>query len=171
MPRAYVAGPMRGKPKLNFPAFDKAASLGRSLGWQIISPADLDREHDIHEDAADVIDPEGVRVIVDRDVTALLSLRAESGDAIALLHGWEKSTGARAELAMAQWLGLRVVDARSFTDLNAKLLGYVETPLPAFCGMGGAESGCGSGGCGISQFDAEDAVKAIATRIANEKEI
>jgi hypothetical protein len=42
--RVYIAGPMRGIPEFNFPAFD-AAARGRAMGLEIISPAELDRAH------------------------------------------------------------------------------------------------------------------------------
>lgn len=165
MPRVYIAGPMRGYHLLNFPAFDRAASLGRSLGWEVISPADLDRQNGINEWSDDVRDPHGTRVIVRRDLEALLALRAEEGDAIAMLHDWPKSSGARAELAVAQWLKLAILDARSFTPLNAKLMGYVETQLPSFCGIGGCEVGS------HGTVTEEGALIRIATDIANRKEV
>ena len=33
-------------------------------------------------------------------------LRAERGDAIVTLEGWQRSVGARAEVAVAEWVGL-----------------------------------------------------------------
>lgn len=111
--RVYIAGPMRGYPKFNFPAFDAARDLALNMGYDPISPADLDRENGIHEDT--VIPPEQeaerTREFVRRDIDALLSLRAENGDAIALLPGWARSTGALAEFWVARWLGLKVLDA------------------------------------------------------------
>jgi hypothetical protein len=115
-PRVYIAGPMRGLPLFNFPAFDKARDLGQSEGFVPISPADMDRASGFQEDklaTADVSGPEMARVFAGRDTAALLGLRAEEGDAIALLPGWEKSTGAVAEFFLARWLGLRILDART----------------------------------------------------------
>ena len=40
----YIAGPMRGYAEFNFPAFDEARNRGILLGFQIVSPADMDRE-------------------------------------------------------------------------------------------------------------------------------
>jgi len=120
--RVYIAGPMRGYEKFNFPAFDAARDLALSLGWEPISPADLDRDSGFHEDAApmEALGPEITRQFVDRDTTALLSLRSEHGDAIALLPGWEKSTGAVAEFFVARWLGLRVLNAQTFEPFGSK---------------------------------------------------
>lgn len=56
------------------------------------------------------------RRYAERDTQAILSLRGEDGDAIALLPGWTNSTGAAAELALARWVKLRVLDARDFGD-------------------------------------------------------
>ena len=41
--RLYIAGPMRGIPQYNFPVFDAARDKAIALGWDAVSPADLDR--------------------------------------------------------------------------------------------------------------------------------
>ena len=112
----YISGPMRGIPKFNFPAFDEAASRGRKLGHTVISPADLDREIGHHEDDLldDVNVPAKMRLFAKRDCEALIGLRAEHGDGIALLPGYERSTGAMTELYLARWLDLRVVSAETW---------------------------------------------------------
>lgn len=112
-PRCYIAGPMRGYPKFNFPAFDDARDLAISKGWDPISPADIDREEGIDENTeqGSTDGPASSRVFAERDCKAIISLRAEGGDALALLPGWTKSTGARAEFFLACWVGLKIVDA------------------------------------------------------------
>jgi len=45
-----------------------------------------------------------------RDFFALYILNPDS-DAIAVLPGWESSVGALGEVALARWLGLRILDA------------------------------------------------------------
>lgn len=115
-PTFYVAGPMRGIDNFNFPAFDAARDLGNRLGFSIISPADMDRKSDVHEDTN--IAEIDVRTFVERDVNALLSLIPERRDGIALLPGWEGSTGALAELFIARWLGLRIVSAITFEEFT-----------------------------------------------------
>jgi hypothetical protein len=46
-PRIYLAGPMSGCVLLNFPAFDEARDWLNGIGWNAISPADLDRNRGI----------------------------------------------------------------------------------------------------------------------------
>lgn len=117
----YLSGPMRGYDHLNFPAFDRAAEQGRALGFRVISPADEDRKLGL--DASNWSNtPDQIRESVDRDTKALLSLRSEKGDGIALLPGWEKSTGAVAEFILARWLGLCVVDARTWRPFTEDAL-------------------------------------------------
>jgi hypothetical protein len=118
----YIAGPMRGIPYYNFPAFDAAKDRLVALGWTVISPADLDREHNFDSSSlAPDSDwnaiPENfdLSACIRRDVEAVLQC-----DALVFIPGdWGKSTGCRAELAVARWAlkpvyeltadGLRVV--------------------------------------------------------------
>ena len=112
MPRCYVAGPMRGYPGYNFPAFDAAEARVRELGFHPVSPAAMDRLYEGWGAAP----PEDLEVATEdakrfmrRDLAVLFELDAGAGDAIYLLNGWEKSKGARAELALAEFLGLCVI--------------------------------------------------------------
>jgi hypothetical protein len=100
----YVAGPMRGYEHFNFPAFDVARDELVLDGWNAISPADIDRASD------SVVQP--TPVYFHRDVLSLYYIAKETvGGAIAMLPGWERSTGATAEFFAARWLGLKVLDA------------------------------------------------------------
>lgn len=106
MTAVYLAGPMTGIPEFNFPAFDAAKEALTAAGFDVISPADLDRENlgfdptgmTGHEDMS------GNRHAYARqDMEALLKV-----EQVALLDGWQRSTGARNEVRMAHWLGLKV---------------------------------------------------------------
>lgn len=97
----YIAGPMKGLPLFNFPAFDAAETSLRVQGWDVINPAELDREVGfdpaIGSTEADVT-PTFLEGAMRRDVEAIMR-----ADAIAMLPGWEKSTGAKAEMHLALW--------------------------------------------------------------------
>lgn len=112
MKTVYIAGPMRGYPAYNFPAFDVAAERFRTAGWNVLSPAEMDRAigFDEHRDGLESFDLHGA---IRRDLDAILSLTPPD-DAIAMLPGWEKSTGATTERAVAMWCGLTVLDATTF---------------------------------------------------------
>lgn len=106
---AYLAGPMRGYPEYNFEAFHRAAEKYRGLGYEIHSPA----EHDL----ACGFNPTGLTGNEDLDDLGFdlteaimwdLEKVAES-DAIILLPGWLKSSGAQLELHLAQFLGKEVI--------------------------------------------------------------
>ena len=100
MKRIYIAGPMRGIPLFNFPAFDAAAASLRSMGWEPVNPADLDRQHGFNP-ATDSVTPEFLLEAMRRDLDAITRV-----DAVALLPGWENSRGALAEIAVARWRGI-----------------------------------------------------------------
>lgn len=110
--RTYLAGPMRRIRWFNFPAFDAAAADLRSHGIIVVSPAEIDRAQGFDPTALpDDWDwsklPDGfdLKATAKRDIEALASC-----DAIHLLPGWESSVGARAERAVAEWIGLGVFE-------------------------------------------------------------
>lgn len=110
--KIYVAGPMRGIKYFNFPSFDMAKRKLTIEGWEVVSPADLDRE--VGFDVKSLPEDYDWRDLgsigfdlskaVDRDVDAIKKCQA-----IYMLDGWENSKGATAEKALAEWLGLEVL--------------------------------------------------------------
>ncbi len=113
----YIAGPMRGLPEYNYPAFMDAATRLRQLGWMVFNPAEMDIESDHEDYTARTIEEQQLhdsaavaRRFAERDVHVLIrTLRAENRDAIIMLPGWRGSTGAIAELGVAQWVKLEVL--------------------------------------------------------------
>lgn len=105
--RVYLAGPMTWLPWFNFHTFDSARDWLALMGFEVVSPADLDRgvgiDPTLSEDPWAVLEGFDLREAARRDLEALMGC---SG--IVLLPGWWNSKGATAELATALWLGLRV---------------------------------------------------------------
>ena len=118
MTSVYIAGPMRGIPDFNFPAFDAAATRLRDLGYDVCNPADRDRQqHGVEVNASPTGDLEDIkhtgfslREALGYDVAWI----AKHADAVAVLPGWEKSQGARAEVALAWALSLLVAPVDAF---------------------------------------------------------
>lgn len=109
--RVYIAGPMRGILRWNFPAFDAARDYLKDKGYNVVSPADLDRQaHGKDVEYQTDLPPGFVREALARDFAALATC-----DAIYMLNGWENSAGARAELAFAQAIGMRVMGDEPWT--------------------------------------------------------
>ena len=103
--RVYIAGPMRGYPKFNHPAFDKAEEVLKSMGYTPVNPARLDRDSDLNYEDHDDIPNSVLREIIQRDIGALLGC-----DAVALPPGCVESAGANLQIAAAAYVGMRVVD-------------------------------------------------------------
>lgn len=99
--RIYIAGPMRELPEHNFPAFNRAASRFRAGGWLVENPVEIGEEV-LGNGNPDIPGGEYLRADVRRICDC---------SAIALLPGWERSTGARAEIALAISIGLDFYDA------------------------------------------------------------
>lgn len=117
----YLAGKMRGVPDYNRPAFKQAAEALTEAGWTVISPADMDDEAgDIPEGLQEneIVDAQQVRRIVRRDLDAILTLRAEQGDALIVLPGWMTSVGAMAEVMVAKWLHLPIFQISSIKPIR-----------------------------------------------------
>jgi hypothetical protein len=95
--KAYISGPMTGRPELNFPAFHAAAAALRAQGFDVVNPAELNT------------DPKaGWHACMRQDIKALCDCNL-----LVLLPGWEDSKGAHIELNLAHRLGLVV---RTLTD-------------------------------------------------------
>ena len=91
--RIYIAGPMTGLPELNFPAFNAEAKRLRSLGFDVVNPAEVNPDHSMPW-------AECMR----RDIAELVTC-----DAIRLLPGWKSSKGATLEHHIAERLGMAVM--------------------------------------------------------------
>lgn len=98
---AYVAGPMRGYAEYNFPAFADACARLRAVGHIVISP----HEHDLENgfDPARSLAEQGfdLRAALRWDLDSVLS-----ADRVVVLPGWEHSSGAQAEVAVAKAAGI-----------------------------------------------------------------
>ena len=108
--RVYIAGSMRGIPFYNAPAFDKAASVLRGRGYDVLNPVDFDRES-YGVDFS--LYPQGNEEIPGLPPLADLLLRdleyVSMCEAIVMLPGAENSKGARTEKAFAEFCGLRIL--------------------------------------------------------------
>lgn len=93
MKRIYLSGPMTGRPNLNFPAFHAAAGRLRTLGYDVVSPAEIAHGNEATWHAA-----------MRADIKGLLDC-----DTLALLEGWQTSSGAHLEMHIAHRVGINIV--------------------------------------------------------------
>lgn len=112
--KLYVAGPMRGYPEFNFPAFHAAAARLRAAGHEVFSPAEKDEE--VHGTefskqfkTGELKEAEAQGFSLRRALGDDLAWICKEADGVYLLAGWEKSKGACAERATAVALGLSVL--------------------------------------------------------------
>lgn len=129
--RCYVAGPMTGIPGFNYRAFDEARDVLAAEGWDVISPADLDRENlgidfSTMEGTEDL--SEFVHDFARQDLDALLDVHA-----VIVLDGWERSTGATNEVRIATMIGVPVFEfeTRRLVEFDARFSNATSpSPLP-----------------------------------------
>lgn len=93
MAKVYIAGPMTGYPKLNYPAFAAMAEKLRRMGFEVVSPAELNPITC------------GYREAMLNDIRALIEC-----DHICMMEGWEKSKGATLEHHIASVLGILPIE-------------------------------------------------------------
>lgn len=109
MTTLYIAGPMRGIPAYNFPAFLGADEALSAVDYDTINPALRDLEGGFFPfdmNGNEDLDFIGFDL---RDALAWdLDKIARECDGIAVLPNWERSMGANAEVATARALGLKV---------------------------------------------------------------
>lgn len=97
----YLAGPMSGIEKFNFPAFFEFQALLENNGLKVVSPA----QHDI-EEGVDINHPEQ-QTQGFREKMLAWDFGQIVGPVVGvvLLPGWRTSVGARAECMLAQMIG------------------------------------------------------------------
>jgi hypothetical protein len=123
--RIYIAGPMRGYPEFNFPAFRDMTSWLRSKGHEVFSPAERDNqthgaEFERGNDKGSEAEAAAQHGFSLREALADdMQWIALHADAIYMLVGWEQSKGARAEHALAQALGLMTFYQSGIEDYDA----------------------------------------------------
>lgn len=108
-PKIYIAGPMSGYPDYNRPAFYEVAEAFEEGGWEVFNPADNDVLLFGSHEACDAViaedRTEALRIMLGSDLAWI----CKEADAIAMLPGWEKSYGARAEHVTAVALDLQII--------------------------------------------------------------
>jgi hypothetical protein len=98
--KIYLSGPMSGIPEYNAPAFAAYAEKYRARGWEVVSPPELDVDH--NDFAYESCIKRDMRVLVDAGIQALY-----------MLPGWQKSKGANLEKLLAELTGIPCFDAES----------------------------------------------------------
>ncbi|WP_097332594.1 DUF4406 domain-containing protein, partial [Escherichia coli] len=89
--RIYIAGPMTGYENFNREAFHRAEEALKREGHTVLNPAVL---------------PDGLTQPQYMDI-CMAMIRCV--DAVYMLKGWQRSAGAKAELALAEKLGHAVI--------------------------------------------------------------
>lgn len=117
--KIYLAGPMRGYKDFNFPAFFAATEKLRSEGHVVFNPAERDvnsygaeglkTEKGDEAEVSKKLGFEGLTLARQCFLHDTQFICAEA-DAIYLLPGWEASKGAKAERALGEAIGLKVVE-------------------------------------------------------------
>jgi hypothetical protein len=107
--KVFISGPMRGIPRYNFPAFDAAKAAFEAVGFDVITPADLDRsvgfdamtlpaDTDWHAEAGF-----DIKAAMRRNIDALLDC-----DGVVLLNDWVHSSGCLLEKSIAVRCGIKI---------------------------------------------------------------
>ena len=103
--RVYLSGPMKGYPESNFPAFNAFAAALRARGHEVVNPAEIDPGMPQPEEGSPGWQAFYLACLR-ADIKALCDC-----EAIALMPGWERSSGAHLELHIAHRVGLVVKNA------------------------------------------------------------
>jgi hypothetical protein len=124
--RLYIAGPMTGYVDYNFPAFQRAARVLVSLGFDVLNPAEKESTAEGKPELSLIpkkwggdntyITPGAIR---EKDIRDLLFC-----DGVVLLEGWMESWGALLEAAVAQ-----VCEKKLFTMIFHPANGWSLSPL------------------------------------------
>lgn len=95
--KIYVSGPMTGLPKYNYPEFQRVSHILRELGHQVYNPSEFSYYGPIED------------FPIREAFASYCKFICEEADAIYMLKGWEKSSGARVEHDLAKRIGLQIM--------------------------------------------------------------
>ena len=114
--KLYVAGPMRGYPDFNFPAFHAAAAALRAKGHIVFNPAEHDEESGFNplEQPLSELDLEGA---FRWDIAAVLQVNA-----VVVLPNWEDSEGTMLEVSTARHIGTPVLAYGTMKPVRPELI-------------------------------------------------
>ena len=118
-PKAYVAGPMRGIPEYNAPAFAFATDALRRAGFEVFSPSEKDIALGIKAPPTGRTRKALRRFPIGSDLKWIAE-----GDAVFVLEGWQKSEGAMLETYVAKYLGIPIYtfpDGKEVTHVYARV--------------------------------------------------
>lgn len=97
--RIYVCGPMTGILEFNYPAFAAETSRLRALGYEVVSPAEINPSGGTWNEC------------MKRDIAEMVTC-----DVLGWLPGWSKSRGAQIETRVAWHLEIKTILASSITE-------------------------------------------------------
>ena len=103
MIKLYLAGPMSGLPDNNYPAFATETIRLRGLGYEVVSPAEINPEGGTWHEC------------MRRDMEQMARC-----DEVATLPGWDKSQGATLEVYVADRLGIESKPASTYTGAQVQ---------------------------------------------------
>ena len=110
--RLYLAGPMSGRPRFNYPEFEKWYVQLATAGFWVESPHHRDdaalREACLASVGGDPADLPGFDMV---GAVARNAAGVSRSDGVAVLDGWQRSAGARMEVEVAHRLNLPVAPA------------------------------------------------------------
>lgn len=137
----YLAGPMTGIPKFNYPAFLRAAVALRIHAFNLVTPVELADIGDNKEAAMNSPngdrDSDGITATWGDYLSRDVKIIADQVTGIIFLDGWEKSKGARLEAFVAvlaghkfaRYVGAGVVEGLSTQTVLAKLMRHTAEDL------------------------------------------
>jgi hypothetical protein len=114
MTRLILCGGMRGYEFYNAPAFESAAAQLRAAGYEVVSPVEMDRAAGF-EHYTMTATPEQVAAF-----QAAFKAEIATSDGLALLPGWEKSEGVKAEVEEARRWRLPYVTVEAWIGMTKK---------------------------------------------------
>lgn len=117
----YISGPMRGLPDFNYPKFNAVEEELTRNGWHVDNPAKIGEEFGTPEEINS--DPELLRSVMNAELATV-----KTCEAIFLLRGWERSVGAKKELAAALESGAEIyLEEGDALEYDPNLVGYIRS--------------------------------------------